>query len=465
MYYIVIVLMLILSAYFSASEISFNASNKMRLKKAAEEGSKTAALAYKISEDFNTALSAILIGNNLANIAASTAATVVAVNLLLQLTPGGNDGLASTLATVVMTIIVLIFGEIIPKIVAKNNADVAVRWFAYPTKILTWILFPLVWLVMRLINLLTKLWGKDDEDAPTVTEEELSSIIEAIEEEGVINEEKKELLQSTLEFRDTTVEEILTPRIDMSAFNVADSAEKLERLAENSRFSRIPVYENTIDNIIGILYLNHYYKKMTEHEQPQSIRELLMEPCFVHKTMKLPAALNLLRERKMHLAIVVDEYGGTMGLVTMEDILEEIVGDIWDESDEIITECTQTGENTYEVSGDMNIDDFFEEIEFEPRDFQCEYSTMGGWAIQMLNAEPHIGDSFTYAEREQNDASDEDDEDEHNAELCIVVSGMLDMRVTLLTVLIKKPQPKNNDKEPEKEDVAESEVMDEAPAP
>ena len=191
MHIFIIVLMLILSAYFSASEISFNASNKMRLKKAADEGDKTAALAYKISEDFNTALSAILIGNNLANIAASTAATVVAVNLLLQLTPGGNDGLASVLSTVVMTLIVLIFGEIIPKIVAKNNADVAVRLFAYPTRILTWILFPLVWLVMRLIKLLTKLWGKDDEDAPTVTEEELSSIIEAIEEEGVINEYKK----------------------------------------------------------------------------------------------------------------------------------------------------------------------------------------------------------------------------------------------------------------------------------
>ena len=166
MYIVVIVLMLILSAYFSASEISFNASNKMRLKKAAEEGSKTAALAYKISEDFNTALSAILIGNNLANIAASTAATVVAVSLVIEITGENNDGLASVLSTVVMTLIVLIFGEIIPKIVAKNNADVTVRWFAYPTRILTWVLFPLVWLVMRLIKLLTRLWGKDDEDAP-----------------------------------------------------------------------------------------------------------------------------------------------------------------------------------------------------------------------------------------------------------------------------------------------------------
>ena len=292
---------------------------------------------------------------------------------------------------------------------------------------------------MRLIKLLSKLWGKDAEDAPTVTEEELSSIIETIEEEGVIDEEKSELLQSTLEFRATTVEEILTPRIDMSAFNISDSPKKLQKLAEDSRYSRIPVYEGTIDNIIGILYLNHYYKKMTEHEQPQSIRELLMEPCFVHKTMKLPAALNLLRERKMHLAIVVDEYGGTMGLVTMEDILEEIVGDIWDESDEIVTECVQIGESTYEVSGDMNIDDFFEEIDFEPKEFECEYSTMGGWAIEMLNADPHVGDSFLFDDgTTDDDVEDADEEESYKKELCVVVSEMEDLRITLLTILLRK---------------------------
>ena len=444
MYVAIIISMLILSAYFSATEISFNTANKMRLKKAAEEGSKTAAMAYKISEDFNTALSAILIGNNLANIAASTAATVVAISLVLGMTGESNDGLASVLSTAVMTLIVLIFGEIIPKIAARNNADVTVRWFAYPTRILTWILFPLVWLVMRLIKLLTKLWGTDSADAPTVTEEELSSIIEAIEEEGVINEEKKELLQSTLEFRDTTVEEIITPRIDMVAFNVSDSPKKLARLAEESHFSRIPVYEETIDNIIGILYLNHYYKKMTDVEKPRSVRQLLMEPCFVHKTMKLPAALNLMRERKMHLAIVVDEYGGTLGLITMEDILEEIVGDIWDESDEIVPEFTKTNDTTYEVSGDMNIDDFFAEIDFEPAEFECEYSTMGGWAIEMLNSDPHVGDTFTFCDRPDDEEIDEDDEDAFKTELCVVVSEMEDLRITLLTVLIRKIALGNN---------------------
>ncbi len=446
-YVLIILLMVLLSAYFSASEISFNASNKMRLKKAAEGGSRSAALAYKISEDFTTALSAILIGNNLANIAASTAATVITMNLLLSLNTMNSDGMASLVSTVVMTLIILIFGEIVPKIIAKNNADAAVRLFAWPTRILTWILFPLVWLVMRLINLLSGLWGKDDEDAPTVTEEELSSIIETVEEEGVIDEEKSELLQSAIDFRDTTVEEIMTPRIDMLAFDIADSPEEIEKLVDESRFSRLPVYEDSIDNIIGILYLNHYYKKVTDGDDgaPFDLRSILMKPSFIHKTMKLPAALSLLRERKTHLAIVVDEFGGTLGLVTMEDILEELVGDIWDESDEIVHPCIRTGENTYEVSGDMNIDDFFAEIEFEPREFECEYSTVGGWAIEMLDADPHVGDSFTYRDIPLEEGEEEDPEDPATT-LTVVVSAMDDMRVTKLTVLVTRP-PKEEDEE------------------
>jgi CBS domain containing-hemolysin-like protein len=445
---LIIILMVILSAYFSASEISFNASNKIRLKKAAENGSRSAALAYRISEDFTTALSAILIGNNLANIAASTAATVIAMNLLMSLRTMNSDGMASFVSTVVMTVIILIFGEIVPKIIAKNNADSAVRFFAWPTRILTWILYPLVWLVMRLIRLLSSLWGKDDEDAPTVTEEELSSIIETAEEEGVVDEEKSELLQSAIDFRDTTVEEIMTPRIDMTAFDIADPPEEIEALVDESRYSRIPVYEDSIDNIIGILYLNHYYKKVADEAEGKDfdLRGLLMKPNFIHKTMKLPAALSLLRERKTHIAIVVDEFGGTLGLVTMEDILEELVGDIWDESDEIVEECVRTGENTYEVNGDMNIDDFFGEIEFEPREFECEYSTVGGWAIEMLDADPHVGDSFTFRDIPEEDG-EEDDPEEPATTLTVVVSAMDDMRVTKLTVLVTRPKREDEDGE------------------
>ena len=444
-YVLTIVLMVILSACFSASEISFNASNKLRLKKAAEGGSRSAALAYRISEDFTTALSAILIGNNLANIAASTAATVITMNLLLSLRSLASDGAASFVSTVVMTTIILILGEIVPKIIAKNNADAAVRLFAWPTRILTWILYPLVWVVMLLIRLLSRLWGKDDEDAPTVTEEELSSIIETVEEEGVIDEDKSELLQSATDFRDTTVEAIMTPRIDMTAFDIADPPEEIEGLVNDSRYSRIPVYEDSIDNIIGILYLNHYYKKLAEEEEgrPFNLRDILMTPCFIHKTMRLPAALSLLRERKTHMAIVVDEYGGTLGLVTMEDILEELVGDIWDETAEIVTECVKTGENTYEVSGDMNIDDFFAEIEFEPREFECDYSTMGGWAIEMLDADPHVGDSFTFSDLPEDEEDDRDGE--APTTLTVVVSAMDDMRVTKLTILVTRPKSDEDD--------------------
>ena len=433
--------MVILSACFSASEISFNTANKMRLKKASEEGKKSATLAYNIINKFNTALSAILIGNNLANIAASTCATVIAIQLIKD-----DPDLASVVATVVMTVIILIFGEIVPKIVAKNNADVMVHWFAYIITVVKWILYPLVWLVMALINLLSKLWGKDDEDGPTVTEEELSSIIETVEEEGVIDEEKKDLLQSAIIFPDTTVEEIMTPRIDMLAYDITRSLESLHDIAEKSCYSRIPVFEESVDEIIGVLYLNRYYRKVTGSgvNNKSDLRKLLMEPCFVHKTMKLDRALNILRDRKTHLAIVVDEYGGTMGVVTIEDILEELVGEIWDESDEIVNECIKTGNNTYEVSGDMNIEDFFEEIEFDPKDFECEYSTMGGWAIEMLNAEPHLGDNFSFSDCTEEDK--EDDDYEGHTELYVIVSGMDDMRITKLTVLVRRFEPDEKEK-------------------
>lgn len=423
--YLIIVLMLILSAFFSGSEISFNASNKLRLKKSAENGSKTAAMAYKISENFTTALSAILIGNNLANIAASSVTTIIIIQLLNALGIGESaNSIASAIATVVMTTIILICGEIIPKILAKQHADRVVRWVAYPVRILTIILYPLVFIVMLLINLLRKIWGKDNsDDEPTVTEEDLSSIIETVEEEGVIDENKSELLQSTLEFPDTTVEEIMTPRIDMISIDIDDTDEAIAEIIEESHFSRIPVYEDSIDNIIGILYLNHYYKNSVENSK-KPLRDMLIPACFIHKTMRLPAAMNVLREKQTHIAIVIDEFGGTLGVVTMEDILEELVGDIWDESDEIVNMIVKTGENTYEVNGDMNIDDFFSEIESSNKDVECEYSTVGGWAVEQLNADPHVGDIFTYEN------------------LFVVVSEMDDMRVTKLTVLVNPVEEK-----------------------
>ena len=417
--YSVIFVMICLSAYFSASEIAFNSANKMRLRKASDCGSYTARVAYRICDKFTTSLSAILIGNNLANIAVSTCTTLIIMNLFKD-----NVALASTIATILITVVILIFGEIVPKVLAKQNADTVVRIIAIPTRILTIILSPFVFIVMALLFVLRKIWGSDHkDDEPTVTEEELVSIIDTVEEEGVINEGQGELLQSTLDFSDTTIEKIMTPRIDVTAIDIDDDYDKITALlSDTTQFSRLPVYEDSIDNIIGILSLTRYYKATLDDEKPD-IRSMLLKTCKLHKTMKLPAALTKLRDAKMHLAIVIDEYGGTLGIVTMEDILEELVGDIWDDTDVIITECLSTGENTYEVIGDMNIDDFFEEIDFaKPESFTCEYSTMGGWAIEMLEADPHVGDSFKYEN------------------IFVIVANMEEERVTKLTVLVE-PKP------------------------
>ena len=304
--YVVIFVMICFSAYFSASEIAFNSANKMRLRKAADGGCCTAKIAYRICDKFTTSLSAILIGNNLANIAVSTCTTLIVINLFQD-----DVAFASTVATILITVVILIFGEIIPKILSKQNADTVVRIIAIPTRILTILLCPFVFIVMALLFVLRKIWGSDRrDDEPTVTEEELVSIIDTVEEEGVINEEQGELLQSTLEFSDITIEKIMTPRINVTAVDIDDDSEKIMALlSDMTQFSRLPVYEDSIDNIVGILSLTRYYKATLDEANPD-IRSMLLKPCKLHKTMKLPAALAKLRDAKMHLAIVIDEFGG-----------------------------------------------------------------------------------------------------------------------------------------------------------
>lgn len=431
-YVTVIILMIVLSAFFSGTEISFNASNKIRLKKRADEGNRTAMLAYKIHERFTEALSAILIGNNLANIAASTAATLIFTNLLagISIDEGVKSTLITVLSTALITILILILGEITPKIIAKQHADFLVYKVAYPVRIVWIILLPIVKLVMLLVNLLRKIWGKDkSDDEPTVSEEELVSIIETVEEEGVINEDKSELLHSTLEFPETSVEEVMTPRTMLTALDINDSFRKNVAIISSSRYSRLPVYDDSADNIIGILSLNRFYREAVDHEGEFDLRAVLLKPVYLHKTMKLPAALKLMREKHTHIAIVTDEFGGTMGIVSLEDILEELVGDIWDESDIIVEEISESADGVYTVNGDMNIYDFFDAVDVSPKDFESDCTTVGGWATEMLNAEPKTGDSFNYCE------------------LTVTVSAMNALRVTQLTAVVNRETP---DEEEEK---------------
>ena len=421
--YVGILVCLLCSAFFSGSEIALTSVNMIRMKKAAEEGSKTAAAACRILSDFDRILSTILIGNNLVNIAASALATVIAMDLF-----PGEKGVGAALATLVMTVMILIFGEIVPKVLSKEHAEKVSRFCAIPLRILMGILSPVVYLTVGAVDLLSRLWGKEsEENAPSVTEDELVSIIETAEEEDVIDEDKSDLLQSAIEFSDTTLAEILTPRTDMTAIDIEDSPDEILETVLESPYSRLPVYRDTRDDIIGILYLNHYLKEYSENKAVD-IGSLLIEPCFFHKTMKLPAALEEMRRRKIHLAVVMDEYGGTLGIVTLEDILEQIVGDIWDETDEIVHEMTKTGENTYEAVADMNVYDFFEELDVDTRDFDSEYTSLGGWATEMCASDPHVGDSFSYKN------------------LYIVVAEMDDLCVTKLSVRVT-PQKDGEDEE------------------
>lgn len=388
-YIVAMVVMVALSAFFSASEMSFSAVNKMRLESMAEDDVRGAKLAMRVEEKFDDALSAILIGNNLVNIALSSLGSVVAILI------AGEEW--TWLATAVVTVVVIIFGETVPKIVAKKNASKLVRIFCYPVRFLTIVLKPAILIVVGLINLVMKVLPKekselDEEEA----HQELQSLIETAEDENVIDEDRSELVQAALDFSDVRVSEVMTARVDIAALDADDDWETILEEVENSTFSRLPVYEDSIDNVIGVLYLNKFYRCLTEADR-LNIRELLSRPIYVYKTTKLPAALNELRAAKQHLAIVTDEYGGTLGVVTIEDIMEQLVGEIWDENDIVEEdEVVERGKGVYELDGDMQMSDFIELMDWKEDDLEAESATVGGWTTEMYGSFPKEGDSFDF---------------------------------------------------------------------
>ncbi|MEE0205093.1 MAG: hemolysin family protein [Oscillospiraceae bacterium] len=388
-YIVAMVVMVALSAFFSASEMSFSAVNKMRLESMAEDDVRGAKLAMRVEEKFDDALSAILIGNNLVNIALSSLGSVVAILI------AGEEW--TWLATAVVTVVVIIFGETVPKIVAKKNASSLVRIFCYPVRFLTIVLKPAILIVVGLINLVMKVLPKekselDEEEA----HQELQSLIETAEDENVIDEDRSELVQAALDFSDVRVSEVMTARVDIAALDADDDWETILEEVENSTFSRLPVYEDSIDNVIGVLYLNKFYRSLTETDR-LNIRELLSRPIYVYKTTKLPAALNELRAAKQHLAIVTDEYGGTLGVVTIEDIMEQLVGEIWDENDIVEEdEVVERGKGVYELDGDMQMSDFIELMGWKEDDLEAESATVGGWTTEMYGSFPKEGDSFDF---------------------------------------------------------------------
>ena len=384
-----ILLCIFLSNFFSGAEMAYSSCNQMRLSNEKEDGSKKAGVALYIAEHFDDALGAILIGNNLVNIACSALGSVAIILIL-------KDDSYTWISTVILTIAVIIFGETIPKITVKKGANRYALAYAYPVRILMTVLKPVVFVVVSLVRLITAPL-KGEEETPDAEEavEELQSIIETAEDEDVLDEDQSELVQAAIDFSDVSASEAMTARVDVIAIDIDDDWEEIQEVLADVPFTRIPVYEDSIDHVVGVLHMNKFLKAMTEEERVD-IRSLLMKPCYVYKTMKLPEVLAEFRRAKQHLAIVVDEYGGTLGVISMEDVLEQVVGEIWDETDVVENEVVKRAENEYEIDGDMTIDDFRELMGLTEDDLACESETVGGWSIETFGTFPKAGDSFDF---------------------------------------------------------------------
>ena len=385
--FFMILLCIILSGFFSASEMAFSSCNRIRMERLAEEGSKKAKGTLRILDHFDDLLSTILVGNNLVNITASSAGSLLAILAFGEQYTGA--------LTAVITILIIIFGETIPKLAAKKHpTDMSLR-FARPIHVLSIIFKPITFVVVSLVNAISSLFkGEMDENSDDAADE-LHSIIDTAENEDVLDEDASELVNAAIDFSDISASEIMTARVDMVAIDVNDDWNEIMRILGSSRYSRIPVYEDSPDHIIGILSLKHVLKEMLD-DRKVDLRKQLMEPCYVYKTMKLPAVLSMLKDAQQHLAVVTDEYGGTLGVVSMEDVLEQLVGDIWDETDTVHIEMVESEDGSIQMDGDTPISILLESMGWDEDDFDYESETVGGWCIEELDAFPEEGQNFTY---------------------------------------------------------------------
>ena len=374
---IVILLLLVLSALFSGCETAYSTVNKIRLKNYAQKGIRKAEKALKIAESFENALTAILIGNNVVNILSAALSTVLFTKMI------GKGGVG--IATAVMTVLVLIFGEITPKSFAKNHAEQWALAFATPLSALMFILTPIIWV----FRLLQKLF-RPKTSQPSVTEDELKTIIDEIQEQGVLERQESELVRSALEFDEITVDEILIPRVNVTAIEKNTPFEEIKQKFLTEMYSRIPVYEKNIDNVIGVITHKSFFRLMNEGKE--DISDIIQEVIHISDLKLISEALKEMQKNKMHMAIVMDQYGGTKGIITMEDIIEELVGDIYDEEDEVVPNLVQTGENSFEVSGELSISDMLEELELPEDMIESSSNSVGGLVMELLGHIPAEGE-------------------------------------------------------------------------
>lgn len=370
MYRIIIILILLaLSAFFSACETAFSTVNKIRLKNYAAKGNKKAEKALKIAESFEKALTAILVGNNIVNILSTSISTVLFTEML------GSGGVG--VATVVMTVMVLVFGEITPKSFAKSHAEQCALWFAEPISLVIFILKPVTVIFQVLQNAF-----KPKVEQPSVTEDELKYIIDEIQEQGVLEEQESDLVRSALEFDEITVDEILIPRVNVVAIEKNTPFEEIKNLFLTEMYSRLPVYEKNIDNIIGVINNKNFFKLANEGKD--DISDIIQDVIHISDLKLISEALKEMQKNKMHMAVILDQYGGTKGIITMEDIIEELVGEIYDENDEVVSNFVRVGENVYEVSGELNISDMLENLGLPEDTIESSGNSIGGWVMELL---------------------------------------------------------------------------------
>lgn len=387
--WIVMGIMLILSAYFSATETAFSSLNRTRIKTLAEKGNKKAIRVLELSDKYDKLLSSILIGNNIVNISLSTIATVVFIDIAKNADFGDPTSAGTTIATIVSTIAVLTFGEITPKSLAKESPEKFAMFSAPIIRFLMLVLTPLSAVFGGIKFLLGKVVkSKDDRK---MTQDELLTFVDEVEQEGGIDKEESELLRSAIEFTDREASDILTPRTSLEAIDIEMTNDEIAKVFAESGYSRLPVYSESIDSIIGIIHQKDFFAEINGTEC--SIKKIIKKPVYIPLSMKISDILKLLQKNKSHIAIVVDEYGGTMGIVTMEDILEELVGEIWDEHDEVVEDFVKMGENTYKILCSTDLDKMFKFFDIED---ETDAATVSGWILEKFGYFPKVGESFDY---------------------------------------------------------------------
>lgn len=370
-----------MSAYFSATETAFSSLNRTKIRTLVEKGNKKAKLVNKLLDNYDSLISTILIGNNIVNIAGASLGTVLFVDLM------GNIG--ATVSTAVVTVVVLIFGEITPKSIAKDNPEKFSMFSAPLIRTLIFFFTPLNLIFSGWKKLISKIFKVESDNK--MSQEELLMLVEEVEEEGTIDEEESSLLKNAIEFSELKAEDILTHRVDIEAVSTEDTKEDIAKVFTDTKFSRLPVYEETIDHIVGIIHQKDFYYGPGLTDKP--ISEIMTSPIFVLKSEPLSELLRLLQENKSHVAVVLDEYGGTLGIVTLEDILEELVGEIWDEHDEVTEDYTSIGENLWLIDCLENLDDFAKQYDLN---IESESISVGGWVMEQMGKIPDVGDSFEY---------------------------------------------------------------------